>query len=175
MLRARGCRASKSSKEKSMRGSRLQAATLVLGAAFAAAPAALAAGGGGSGSGGGGGGGSTPCTPLVTTASVGHTDFSGNWHIGVQATIRNCTAANQLYHINVSVPGSSELPFNADLGLPPNGSVTRFVSPGGGTPLQLQFGQTYTVVATLTRTTTSPAQVLSTVDSTVAIPAAPGG
>jgi hypothetical protein len=150
---------------------RLRTATLILGAALAAAPTAVASGGGGtSGSGGG-----ATCTPLATLASVGHTDFSGNWHIGVQATIRNCTAINQLYHINVSVPGSSELPFNADLGLPPNGSVTRFVSPGGGTPLQLQFGQTYTVVATLTRTTTSPAQVLSTVDSTVAIPAAPGG
>jgi hypothetical protein len=149
---------------------RLRTATLILGAALAAAPAAVASGGGGtSGSGG------ATCTPLATIASVGHTDFSGNWHIGVQATIHNCTSANQLYHINVSVPNSGEAPFNADLGLPPNGSVTRMVSPGGGTPLQLQFGRTYTVVATLTQTTASPAKGLSTIDSTVKIPATPGG
>jgi hypothetical protein len=150
---------------------RLRTATLILGAALAAAPTAVASGGGGtSGSGGG-----ATCTPLATLATVGHTDFSGNWHIGVQATIRNCTSANQLYHVNVSVPNSGEAPFNADLGLPPNGSVTRMVSPAGGTPLQLQFGRTYTVVATLTQTTASPAQVLSTINSTVKIPATTGG
>jgi hypothetical protein len=153
---------------------RLRAATLLLAGALAAAPAAVASGGGGTSGGGTSGGGGT-CTPLATVASVGHTDASGNWHIGMQATIRNCTSANQLYHVNVSVPNSGEAPFNADLGLPPKGSVTRIVSPSGGTPLQLQFGQTYTVVATLTQTTTSPAQVLSTINSTVRIPAAPGG
>jgi hypothetical protein len=153
---------------------RLRAATLILGAALAAAPAAVASGGGGGGGGTSGGSGAT-CTPLATVASVGHTDFSGNWHIGMQATIRNCTSANQLYHVNVSVPNSGEAPFNADLGLPPGGSVTRVVSPSGGTPLQLQFGRTYTVVATLTQTTASPAQVLSTINSTVSIPATPGG
>jgi hypothetical protein len=150
---------------------RLRAATLILAGALAAAPTAVASGGGG----GGGGTSGSSCTPLATVASVGHTDFSGNWHIGVQATIRNCTSANQLYHINVSVPNSGEAPFNADLGLPPGGSVTRAVSPSGGTPLQLQFGRTYTVAATLTQTTRSPAQVLSTIDSTVRIPATPGG
>ena len=155
---------------------RLGAATLILAAALAAAPTAVASGGGTGGGGGGtSGGGGSACTPLSTVASVGHTDASGNWHIGLQATIRNCTPANQLYHINVSVPNSGEAPFNADLGLPPNGSVTRFVSPSGGTPLQLQFGQTYTVVATLTQTTASPAQVLSKVESKVTIPATPGG
>jgi hypothetical protein len=155
-----------------MRRTRLRTATLILGAALATAPAAVASGGGGGGTSGGPG---ATCTPLATVASVGHTDFSGNWHIGLQATIHNCTSANQLYHINVSVPNSGEAPFNADLGLPPKGSVTRMVSPAGGTPLQLQFGRTYTVVATLTQTTASPAQVLSTIDSTVKIPATPGG
>jgi hypothetical protein len=160
-----------------MSGRRLRAATLILAGALAAAPTAVASGGGGTSGGGGGtsGGGGSSCTPLTTVASVGHTDTSGDWHIGMQATIRNCTSANQLYHINVSVPNSGEAPFNADLGLPPNGSVTRVVSPSGGTPLQLQFGRTYTVVATLTQTTTSPARVLSTIDSTVRIPATPGG
>src|SRR5436853_5855659 len=152
---------------------RLRAATLILAASLAAAPTAVASGGGGGGTSGGGG--SATCKPLATLTNVGHTDASGNWHIGVQATIRNCTSANQLYHVNVSVPNSGEAPFNADLGLPPNGSVTRVVSPSGGTPLQLQFGRTYTVVATLTQTTTSPARVLSTIDSTVRIPATPGG
>jgi hypothetical protein len=153
-----------------MRGNRLWATALVLGGALAATSGAVASGGGN-----GGGGGGTQCLPLATTAAVGHTDASGDWHIAVKATVRNCTAANQLYHINVSVPDSSEAPFNADTGLPSNGSVTRIVSPSGSTPLQLHFGQTYTVVTTLTRTTASPAQVLSTVDSTVTIPATTGG
>jgi hypothetical protein len=146
---------------------------LAAGAVLVAAPAAVASGG--SGGGGSGGKGNVPCTPLTTVASVGHTDASGNWGIGVQATIRNCTSSNQLLHINVMVPRSSTAPYNADLGLPPGGSVTRIVSPAGHTPLQLNFGQTYTVVATLTQTTTSPAKVLSMVDSTVNIPRVPGG
>lgn len=131
------------------------------------APAALAQGGAGGGGGTGGGG---TCTPLATTATVVQTDFSPNWHIGVQATIRNCTSANQLYHVNVSVPNSGETPFNADTGLAPGASVTRTVSPSGGTPLQLQFGQTYTVVTTLTQTTTSPAKGIANTSATVTIP-----
>ena len=157
---------------------RLPAAALVLAAALAASPAAIASGGGGTGGGGGGGtgggGGSAACVPLTTVTSPVHTDFSTNWHIGVQATIRNCSSGNQLYHLNVSVPNSGETPFNTDTGLPPNGSVTWVASPGGSTPLQLQSGQTYTVIATLTQTNVSPAKVLSTVRSTVQIPTTPG-
>jgi hypothetical protein len=73
------------------------------------------------------------------------------------------------------VPSSGAAPFNADLGLPPGGSVVRNVSPSGSTPLQLQFGRTYTVVATLTQTTTSPARVLATTRSTVTIPSTAAG
>lgn len=133
---------------------------------LSAAPAALAQGGAGGGGGTGGG----TCTPLATTATVGQTDFSPNWHIGVQATIRNCTSANQLYHVNVSVPNSGETSFDADTGLAPGASVTRTVSPSGSTPLQLQFGQTYTVITTLTQTTASPAKVVASTTTTVTIP-----
>ena len=143
-------------------------ATLSAVLVLAATPAAFAQGGtGGGGTSGGGGG----CTPLTTTASVVRTDFSPNWHIGVQATIRNCTSANQLYHVNVSVPNSGETPFDADTGLAPGAAVTRAVSPSGGTPLQLQFGQNYTVVTTLTQTTGSASSVIAATTATVTIPA----
>ena len=139
---------------------------LVLASACVGAADAAARGGGG-----GGGGGGT-CTPLTTVVTVGQSDFSLNWRIGVQATVRNCTAANQLFHLNVVVPNSGDRPFDADLGLAPGASVTRNASPSGSTPLQLRFGRSYNVVTTLSRTTSSPATVLATSSSTVTIPAA---
>jgi hypothetical protein len=104
--------------------------------------------------------------------TVGQSDFSLNWRIGVQATVRNCTAANQLYNISVRVPNSGDSPFSANTGLAGGASVTRNVSPSGSTPVQLQFGRTYTVVTTLAQTTSGSANVLATSTSTVTIPAA---
>jgi hypothetical protein len=132
---------------------------------LATTPTALAQGGpGGGGSGGGG------CTPLIAVATVGRSDFSANWRIGVQATIRNCTAANQLLHLNVSVANSGDAPFNADTGLAPGATAVRNASPAGSTPVQLQFGRTYRVVTTLTQTT-APSTVLATSTFNVTIPA----
>lgn len=137
-----------------------------LGGLLAAAPAAIASGGGG-----GGGGGTTPCAPLTTLVAVGHAD-SGESGIGVTATVRDCgVAPQQRLHLNVAVPNSGTVPANRDLAEPPGGSLTLNASPIGSTPSQLRYGQTYTVVATLTDASTSPSTVIATTTSSVTMPA----
>jgi hypothetical protein len=150
-----------------MRGRRFRATAVAFSAVLVAAPAAIASGGGG----GGGGGTPAPCTPLTTVVSLGHADGNGQSSIGVLATVRDCTASDQQQlHLNVAVPGSATKPFDADLALHPGGSLTRNASPIGSTPLLLQYGHTYHVVATLTNTATTPASVISTVTATVTMP-----
>lgn len=142
------------------------AASAVLGAA----PAAIAAGGGG-----GGGGGGQPCTPLSMIVKLPHADGNGNTAINVQATIRNCAATPEPLRLDVSVPGSGTVPFKFTTGggaLQPGGSLTMFASPIGSTPSALHFGQTYTVVASLTRTGATPA-LLSTLTANVTMPPGP--
>ena len=85
--------------------------------------------------------------------------------------MRDCTSADQQHlHLNVTVPGSGTKPFDADLALHPGGSLSRNASPIGSTPLLLQYGYTYDVVATLTNTATTPGNVISTVTATVTMP-----
>jgi len=85
--------------------------------------------------------------------------------------VRDCTSADQQHlHLNVTVPGSGTKPFDADLALHPGGSLSRNASPIGSTPLLLQYGYTYDVVATLTNTATTPGNVISTVTATVTMP-----
>ncbi len=150
-------------------GAALLAASVLL--AAAAAPAAIAAGGGG----GGGGGGGNPCVPLTMTVKLPHADGNGNTGINVQATIRNCTTAPEPLRLDVTVPGSATVPFKFTTGggvLQPGGSLTMFASPIGSTPSALQFGQTYTVVASLTKTATTPT-LLSRLTATVTMPLGP--
>lgn len=137
-----------------------------LGGLLAAAPAAIAAGGGG-----GGGGGTTTCAPLTTLVAVGHSD-SGESAVGVTATVRNCgVAPQQRLNLNVRVPNSGTVPANRDLAEQPDGSLTFNAGPIGSTPSQLHYGQTYSVLATLTDTSTSPATVIATTTTTVTMPA----
>jgi hypothetical protein len=151
---------------------RIGATVAIACAALAAAPVAVAAGGGG-GSGGGGGGGTTTCRPLVTQVAVGHAD-SGQSGIGVGATVSDCTSLSQQHiHLNVSVPGSTTVPYNTNLALNPGTVLTMNASPIGSTPGQLQYSKTYTVIATLTDTSTAPATVLATTTSSVTMPAGP--
>jgi hypothetical protein len=128
-----------------------------------AAPIAVAKGGGG---GGGGGGGS--CAPLSDTVGVARADGTGDYAISVNATVRNCSAAGESITLNVSVPGSGTQPFSYSTLLPPGASFTRIASPIGSTPLLLQLGQTYNVVATLTDSVAGP---LATITTPVTIPA----
>jgi hypothetical protein len=152
---------------------RLGAATLALSAAMAAAPAAIAAGGGGGGGGSGGGG--NHCMPLTMIVKLPHADGNGNTGINVQAAIRNCTTAPEALRLDVTVPGSSTVPFKfttAGGALQPGGSLTMFASPIGSTPSALHFGQTYTVIGSLTKTGTTPI-VLSRLTATVTMPSGP--
>jgi hypothetical protein len=147
---------------------RLGAATLALSAAMAAAPAAIAAGGGG-------GGGGNPCMPLTMTVKLPHADGNGNTGINVQAAIRNCTTAPEALRLDVTAPRSSTVPFKfttAGGALQPGGSLTMFASPIGSTPSALHFGQTYTVIGSLTKTGTTPI-VLSRLTATVTMPSGP--
>jgi hypothetical protein len=137
-------------------------------AALAVSPA-LAAGGGG---GGGGGGGTAPCVPLTMKVAVGHADGNGNSSIGDAATIRNCTGTPIPLKLTVSVPGSGTVPgtFSTGTGwFPTNFALTVQAGPIGSTPLLLHFGQTYTVVGTLSETGATPA-TLATVTTTVTMP-----
>jgi hypothetical protein len=140
------------------------AASAVLGMA----PAAIAAGGGG-------GGGGQPCVPLTMAVKLPHADGNGNTGINVQATIRNCTTAPEPLRLDVSVPGSGTVPFKFTTGggaLQPGGSLTMFASPIGSTPSALHFGQTYTVVAALTKTGATPT-LLSRLTAAVTMPLGP--
>src|SRR5690348_9531582 len=95
---------------------RIGAAVAMGCAALAGAPVAIAAGGGG---GGGGGGGTSSCRPLVTQVAVVHAD-SGESGVGVGATVSDCTSSSLPHiHLNVSVPGSTTVPYNANLALNP--------------------------------------------------------
>lgn len=139
--------------------------------AFAATIATPALGSGGSGSGGGGG----ACAPLTMVVKVVHADGNGNSGINAQATIRNCTTVPEQLQLNVSVPGSSTVPFNFSTGagaLPAGSSVTMNASPIGSTPSQLQFGQSYNVVGTLTQSAPT-ATTLATSSTAVTMPAGP--
>jgi hypothetical protein len=134
-------------------------------ATLVAAPTALAGGG----PGGGGGG---TCAPLTTAVKLVHADGNGNTGIMVQATIRNCTTAPEPLQLTVTVPGSGTVPFKFTTGggaLQPGGSLTMFASPIGGTPSALHFGQTYSVIATLSKTGTAPATI-STITTNVTMP-----
>jgi hypothetical protein len=150
--------------------SRRPAATIIaVCAALAAAPIALASGGPG-----GGGGGAT-CAPLTTAVKLAHADGNGNTGINVQATIRNCSSAPEPLQLTVSVPGSGTVPFKFTTGggaLQAGGSLTMFASPIGSTPSALHFGQTYSVIATLSKTGTAPA-TLSTLTTSVRMPSGP--
>ena len=73
-------------------------------------------------------------------------------------------------NLNVSIPGPGTKPFDADLALHPDGSPTTSASPIGSTPLLLQFGHPYTVVAPLTDTGATPASMVSTVTAAVTLP-----
>jgi hypothetical protein len=149
-----------------MSRNRFGAAILVLGAALSAAPAAIAAGGGG-------GGGGNPCTPLTMSVKLPHADGNGNTGINVQATIRNCTAAPEPLRLDVTVPNSGTVPFKFTGGvLQPGGALTMFASPIGSTPSALHFGQTYTVIASLTKTGPTPT-ILSRLTATVTMPLGP--
>ena len=128
-----------------------------------------AASGGGTGSGGGGG---SVCAPLTAQVRVGHADGNGNSSISVLATIRNCTNALEPVRLSVSVPGSGTVPFTfstAPAALTPGVTLTMNASPIGSTPLALHYGQTYQVVATLSRTDATPA-TLATVTTPVTMP-----
>jgi hypothetical protein len=109
--------------------------------------------------------------PLSTLVQVVHADGNGESGVNVQATVRNCGMVNEHMHLNVTIPGSSTVPFNEDLAANPGGSLTLSASPIGSTPLLLRFGRTYNVVATLTETDTAPATVLGTTTTTVTMPA----
>jgi hypothetical protein len=153
-----------------MSRTRLAAHAVALGALLAT-PAALASGGPGGGGGGGGGGGKV-CAPLTTLVRLGHADGNGNTGIGVQATIANCSSVFEPLRLTVSVPGSDTVPFAFSTGaaaLGPGRSLTMSASPIGSTPLQLHFGQTYDVVATLTETGATPA-TLATISTPVTMP-----
>jgi hypothetical protein len=149
------------------------AAILAISAALAAAPTAIADGGGG-----GGGGGNPPvCVPLTMAVNLAHADGNGNTGINVQAAIRNCTSVPEPLRLDVTVPGSGTVPFKFTTGggaLQPGGSLTMFASPIGSTPSALHFGQTYTVVGTLTKTVATPT-VLSRLTATVTMPSGPVG
>jgi hypothetical protein len=144
--------------------------TLILSASAAlavlAASPALASGGSG------GGGGGQSCAPLTTLVKLAHSDGTGNSAITVQATIRNCTTGAQPMALNVSVPTSSTVPFNFSTGsasLQPGKSLTMNASPIGSTPMQLHYGQTYNVVATLTQTGADP-KTIATITTPVTMP-----
>lgn len=154
-----------------MSRNRIGAAVVIVCAALVASPVAAASGGGG-GSGSGGGGGTTTCRPLVTQVAVSHAD-SGQSGIAVGATVSDCTSLSQRIHLNVSVPGSTTVPYNTNLALNPGTVLTMNASPIGSTPGQLQYSKTYTVIATLTDTSTTPATVLATTTSSVTMPAGP--
>jgi hypothetical protein len=90
----------------------------------------------------------------------------------VQATIRDCATVPQRMQLDVSIPGSSTVPFHFTTGggaLNPGGSLTMSSAPIGSTPLQLHYGQTYDLVGTLTETGPTP-QVLSTISTPVTMP-----
>jgi hypothetical protein len=138
---------------------------LAVAATLVAAPTALAGGG----PGGGGGG---ACAPLTTAVKLVHADGNGNTGIMVQATIRNCTTAPEPLQLTVTVPRSGTVPFKFTTGggaLQPGGSLTMFASPIGSTPSALHFGQTYSVIATLSRTGTAPATI-ATITTNVTMP-----
>jgi|SRR3954452_1228851 hypothetical protein len=126
------------------------------------------------GPGGGGGGTPAPCAPLTDTVGLARSDATGNWAISVVATVRNCTSVGQAIKLKVEVPGSATSAFSYSTLLPPGASFTRIASPVGSTPLQLQFGRSYNVVATL-RQTAPVTTTLATVTTPVTIPAAPKG
>jgi hypothetical protein len=147
-----------------MSRSQRRAAMLAFCTALAGAPVALASGGGG------GGGGSQSCVPLTTVVGVAHADGNGQSGISVQATVRNCSRANEHMHLTVTVPNSGTVPFNQNLAASPGRPLTLIASPIGSTPLLLHYGQTYTVVATLTNTDNVPATVLGTTTTTVTMP-----
>ncbi len=126
--------------------------------------------------GGGGGGGGSACAPLAWKVQAVHAD-SGSTGIDVQATIRNCSATPETLALNVSVPNSATVPFKFSSGgaaLPPGRSISMSASPIGSTPGQLHYGQTYSVVGTLTQTGSSP-RTLSTLSATVTMPPGPVG
>jgi hypothetical protein len=108
---------------------------------------------------------------------LAHADGNGNTGINVQATIRNCSAAPEPLRLDVTVPNSATVSFKFTTGggaLQPGGSLTMFASPIGSTPSALHFGQTYTVVGSLTKTGATPT-VLSRLAATVTMPAGPVG
>jgi hypothetical protein len=149
---------------------RVGAALLAASAVFTVVPAAVASGGKGGG-GGGGGGGSAPCTPLVMSVGVGHSDSGASGIVGV-ATITNCSTAIAPLELTVSVPGSGTVPAKFSAPFQVGGSLTISASPIGSTPLLLHYGQTYNVVATLTQTGAIPS-VVSTITTRVTMPPGP--
>jgi hypothetical protein len=120
--------------------------------------------------GGPGGGTTAPCTPLTDTVSLARSDGTGNWSIGVVATVRNCSAVGEAIKLKVEVPNSGTAAFSYSTLLPPGASFTRIASPIGSTPLLLHFGQTYNVVATL-RQTAPVTTTLATITTPVTMPA----
>jgi hypothetical protein len=147
----------------------------VMAVAAVAVIAALQAPALASGRTGGGGGGGGTCAPLAMIVKVSHADGNGNSGINAQATIRNCTSVPEQLQLNVSVPGSSTIPFKFSTGagaLPGGGSLTMNASPIGSTPTELRYGQTYKVVGTLTESAPN-AGTLATVSTPVTMPAGP--
>ena len=151
--------------------SRTRCVSVLVGVLALAALVAVPAFASGGGPGGGGGGGSA-CAPLTMIVRLGHSDGSGNSAIGVQATIRNCSNIPEAMTLNVSVPGSTTVPFSFSTSfgrLQPGQSLTMNASPIGSTPLQLHYGQTYDVVGTLSETAPTPG-TLATVTTPVTMP-----
>jgi hypothetical protein len=142
---------------------RLGAALLAASALLTVVPVAMA-----SGPGGGGGG----CTPLAISVTLPHADINGRTGINVQATMQNCSTTRAPLQLAVSVPGSSTVPFKFSAPLQAGGSLTMFASPIGSTPSQLHYGQTYNVVATLTRMGTTPTAI-ATITKSVTMPPGP--
>jgi hypothetical protein len=154
-----------------MSGRRVAAQSLAVLAAVVALPMAPALASGGPG-GGGGGGVSAACAPLTMAVKVVHADGNGNSSVNVQATIRDCSSVPQPVRLDVSIPGSGTVPFRFSSGgasLAPGASLTMSASTIGSTPSQLHFGQTYSVVGTLTRTGPT-STTLATISTPVTMP-----
>jgi hypothetical protein len=105
------------------------------------------------------------------SVGVTHSD-SGASGIGAVATIANCSTTIAPLQLTVSVPGSGTVPAKFSAPFQVGGSLTVAASPIGSTPLLLHYGQTYNVVAKLTRTGPTPT-VVSTITTPVTMPPGP--
>ena len=115
--------------------------------------------------GGGGGGGGGACAPLTMPLNVVHSH--GSYGVTIPATVKNCSAVNESWVLNISLAGHAPAAYVLSTGgavQRPGDSLTTLGASFGAAP-----GATYTVTGVLTET--APAQtVLSTITTTVIIP-----